>query len=54
MLYDIRFGSDGRNRPGFFMAKVTNGVLHCDTEDHGRGSPPPIQVLGWDVEGGAK
>ncbi len=54
MLYDIRFGLDGKNYPGFFMAKVTNGVLHCDTEDHGRENPSRIQVLGWNTEGGSK
>ncbi len=48
MLYDIRFDSKG-NRPGFFDAKVTNGVLHCDTE-----GPNPIRIHGWDAEGGEK
>lgn len=48
MLYDIRFDPKG-NRPGFFDAKVTNGVLHCDTE-----GPNAIRVYGWDTEGGAE
>jgi CRISPR-associated protein Cas5d len=48
MLYDIRFHPKG-NRPGFFDAKVTNGVLHCDTE-----GPNGIRVYGWDTEGGAE
>jgi CRISPR-associated protein Cas5d len=52
MLYDIRFGSDGRNRPGFFPAKVTKGVLHCDTDGPGPNGEPPVKVLGWDNEGG--
>ncbi len=47
MLYDIRFDAKG-NRPGFFDAKVTNGVLHCDTE-----GPNAVRVYGWDTEGGA-
>lgn len=46
MLYDLRFTPTG-NRPGFFDAKVTGGVLHCDTE-----GPNPIRVFGWDAEGG--
>ena len=51
MLYDIRFGADGQNRPGFFMATVSGGVLDCDTDP-----PAPnrtsVRVLGWDDEGG--
>ena len=45
MLYDIRFDPNG-NRPGFFDAKVTDGVLHCDTE-----GPNGVRVYGWDTEG---
>jgi CRISPR-associated protein Cas5d len=47
MLYDIRFSPKG-NRPGFFDAKVTNGILHCDTE-----GPNAIRIYGWDDDGGA-
>jgi len=47
MLYDILFEPDG-NRPGFFDAKVTNGVLCCDTE-----GPNAIRVYGWDAVAGA-
>jgi CRISPR-associated protein Cas5d len=47
MLYDIRFDAKG-NRPGFFDAKVTNGVLHCDME-----GPNAVRIYGWDSEGGA-
>lgn len=46
MLYDIQFGPDG-NRPGFFEAKLSNGVLHCDTT-----GPIAIRVYGWDTDGG--
>jgi CRISPR-associated protein Cas5d len=48
MLYDLCFGADGRNRPGFFFAEVKRGVLHCDTEAPGPNGEPPVQVLGWD------
>jgi CRISPR-associated protein Cas5d len=48
MLYDLRFGADGANRPGFFEAKVERGVLHCDTEGPGPDGQPPVKVLGWD------
>jgi CRISPR-associated protein Cas5d len=51
MLYDIRFGADGQNRPGFFMATVGNGVLDCDTDPLGRRAA--VRVLGWDDERGA-
>ncbi|HEY1187957.1 MAG TPA: type I-E CRISPR-associated protein Cas5/CasD, partial [Gemmata sp.] len=53
MLYDVRFGPGG-NRPGFFAARVANGVLHCDTEARGPNGEPPVRVLGWDDEGGPK
>jgi CRISPR-associated protein Cas5d len=53
MLYDIRFGPDGVNRPGFFFAQVREGVLHCDTAGPGPRSEPPVRVLGWDGEGGS-
>ena len=48
MLYDIRFTPAG-NRPGFFDAKIVNGVLHCDTE-----GKSGVRVYGWDQEGGAE
>jgi CRISPR-associated protein Cas5d len=48
MLYDIRFGADGRNRPGFFEAEVKNGVLHCDTRAPGPDGESPVTVLGWE------
>ena len=56
MLYDIRFqepklGVFVPDRPGFFMASVNRGVLHCDTEDRGSNAPP-IRILGWDNERG--
>lgn len=48
MLYDMQFGPDGKYRPGFFDAKLTRGVLHCDTDGPGPGGEPPVTVLGWD------
>jgi CRISPR-associated protein Cas5d len=48
MLYDLRFGADGVNRPGFFDAEIIRGVLHCDTTDPGPNDEPPVRVLGWD------
>jgi CRISPR-associated protein Cas5d len=48
MLYDLKFGAGGKNRPGFFRAQVKNGVLHCDTESPGPNGEPPVKVLGWD------
>jgi CRISPR-associated protein Cas5d len=47
MLYDIRFLPDGTKRPGFFNAKVTKGVLHCDTEDQSPTGEAPVTVHGW-------
>jgi CRISPR-associated protein Cas5d len=52
MLYDIKFGGRG-NCPGFFLAEVREGVLHCDTEHPGPGGQQKVNVLGWDEEGGA-
>jgi CRISPR-associated protein Cas5d len=46
MLYDIQFRADG-NRPGFFEAKVTNGVLNCDTQ-----GTNAVRVYGWEAGGG--
>jgi CRISPR-associated protein Cas5d len=48
MLYDLRFGRDGENRPGYFEAEVRNGVLHCDTKHSGPHNESPICVFGWD------
>lgn len=47
MLYDIRFGDDGENLPGFFAGTVRGGVLHCDTGQPGPDGEPPVTVLGW-------
>jgi CRISPR-associated protein Cas5d len=47
MLYDIRFGVSGVNRPGFFDARIGEGVLHCDTRGPGPGGESPISVFGW-------
>jgi hypothetical protein len=50
MLYDIHFGADGRNQPGFFEASVRQGVLHCDTRGPGPNGEAPISVRGWSSE----
>ncbi len=50
ILYDLHFGADGRNQPGFFEATVQDGVLHCDTRAPGPNGEPPIKVLGWTEE----
>lgn len=50
MLYDIRFGADGVNRPGFFQAEVRRGVLHCDTKHAGPNGESPVRVYGWNEE----
>jgi CRISPR-associated protein Cas5d len=47
MLYDIRFGPDGKNRPGYFQAEVRRGALHCDTEAPGPDGEDPVRVFGW-------
>jgi CRISPR-associated protein Cas5d len=47
MLYDLRYGLDGRNTPGFFAARVLDGTLHCDTLSPGRNGELPIRVHGW-------
>jgi CRISPR-associated protein Cas5d len=52
MLYDIRFGADGVNRPGFFHAHIKNGVLHCDRELKGLHGEEPVRIFGWNSEGG--
>jgi CRISPR-associated protein Cas5d len=48
MLYDIDFGADGANRPGFFKAEIVRGVLHCDTDGDGPDGQPPVRVVGWE------
>ena len=50
MLYDIRFGSDDVNLPGFFDANIKSGVLHCDSTAKGPNGEPPVQVYGWQTE----
>lgn len=50
MLYDIRFGANENNQPGFFDANVVRGVLHCDSEGSGPNGEPPVKVLGWERE----
>jgi CRISPR-associated protein Cas5d len=42
MLYDLKYALDGTRRPGFFAAKVRQGVLDCDTDSS------DVQVFGWD------
>jgi CRISPR-associated protein Cas5d len=48
MLYDLHYTADGRGRPGFFDAKIRNGVLHCDTEAPGPHGEAAVKVFGWD------
>lgn len=50
MLYDIRFGLDGENVPGFFDARISQGVLHCDTLSPSPDGQPPIKIYGWEEE----
>ena len=45
MLYDLRYGR--KPQPGFFEAKVSRGILHCDTAGPGPNGEPPVEVLGW-------
>jgi CRISPR-associated protein Cas5d len=47
MLYDVYYGRNGENLPGFFEARVERGVLHCDRLDRGPNGEPPITVHGW-------
>jgi CRISPR-associated protein Cas5d len=53
MLYDVRYTADGTRQPGFFEARVSKGVLHCDTAASGPNGETPIKVYGWDAEGGS-
>jgi CRISPR-associated protein Cas5d len=48
MLYDMKFDTTGKNQPGFFMAAVKDGVLHCDTAAPAGDGEPPVKVLGWE------
>lgn len=48
MLYDIRFDPAGEHRPGFFHARMRNGVMHCDTAGASLWGDPPVVVLGWE------
>jgi CRISPR-associated protein Cas5d len=50
MLYDIYFGRNNQNLPGFFDAEVKRGVLHCDRQGSGPNGEPPIKILGWPTE----
>ncbi|QDU62402.1 CRISPR-associated protein Cas5 [Planctomycetes bacterium Pan216] len=55
-LYDVRHLDDGRRVPGFFLARVNDGVLHCDTRAKGPNGEPPVRVMGWsdeEIEGAA-
>lgn len=47
MLYDLRYGPNPQ--PGYFDAKITRGVLHCDTAGLGPNGEPPVNVLGWET-----
>ena len=49
MLYDIRFGANDVNLPGFFDAKIRGGVLHCDSADNGPNGEAPIEIFGWQI-----
>jgi CRISPR-associated protein Cas5d len=48
MLYDLQFGANNGNRPGFFEAEVKDGVLHCDTRNPGPNNEPPVRIFGWE------
>jgi hypothetical protein len=48
MLYDMKFDTTGKIQPGFFMAAVKDGVLHCDTAAPASDGEPPVKVLGWE------
>ncbi|MBL8888664.1 MAG: CRISPR-associated protein Cas5 [Planctomycetaceae bacterium] len=50
MLYDIWFGSDGNNQPGFFDANICNGTLHCNAMGPGPNGDAPIKIYGWNYE----
>ncbi len=50
MLYDLQYGQNGKNQPGYFDANVVRGVLHCDREAAGPNGEPPVKILGWEKE----
>jgi CRISPR-associated protein Cas5d len=50
MLYDLQFGRDGVNHPGFFEAIIRNGALHCDAMLADADGNPPVIVHGWQPE----
>ncbi len=50
ILYDVYFGSNGNNLPGFFEAGVKRGVLHCDRLGPGPNGEAPVTVHGWPLE----
>ena len=50
MLYDIQFGRDGKNHPGFFEGVIRNGSLHCDAMSPSTDGEPPIKIFGWNKE----
>ena len=50
MLYDIQFGRDGKNHPGFFEAVIHNGSLHCDAMSANADGEPAIKIHGWNQE----
>jgi len=47
MLYDIQFGIDGKNHPGFFEATIRNGELHCDAMSASSDGVRAIKIFGW-------
>jgi CRISPR-associated protein Cas5d len=53
MLYDIQFGANGVNTPGFFDARIHRGALHCDAMSSGINGEPPITIHGWKTLSGA-
>ncbi|MDY7011959.1 MAG: type I-C CRISPR-associated protein Cas5c, partial [Planctomycetota bacterium] len=47
MLYDICFSRNGENIPGFFQARIRDGVLHCDSSDPSPQGDEPVEIFGW-------
>lgn len=50
MLYDIWFGRDGKNHPGFFDAEIRNGSLYCNAMATGILGEDPVTIHGWKYE----